>query len=322
MNNRAVLVTGATGFIGKYVVSHLLDEGLRIFALVPEGEEYFPPANKAIEVIKGDITGPLQIPSAVDSIYHCAGVIMREEEMEKVNVRGTQNISEAAIANNCRLIHLSSAGVVGKTNKQTINEETPCRPDSLYEKTKLRAEEIVIQGIGRGLKAQVLRPTIVFGTGRAPENDSFLQLVRAIAAGNYRHIRGGNGIYNIIYAGEVARAMCALDDDAIPNGSVFIINTPLRFSEFASIISATAGKETIKIGNIPYAAALTAAAAFSLLHLLTGKKRGLTFSRLRALTERRSFPQDRLIHETPYRPLHTVQEYLKEVCIEYGIAPH
>ena len=322
MKNRAVLVTGATGFIGKYVISHLLDEGLRIFALVPEGEEYLPPANKAVEVVKGDITDRLHIPAGVSSIYHCAGVIMKEEEMERVNVRGTQNVVEAAIERGCRLIHLSSAGVVGKTNKKTINEETPCRPDSLYEKTKLRAEEIVRQGIGRGLKAQILRPTIVFGTGRAPEDDSFLQLIRSIASGRYRNIRGGSGIYNIVYAGEVARTMFALDDDAIRNGSVFIINTPLRFFEFASIISATAGKDNVKTGNIPYVAALTAAAVFSLLHLLTGKKRGLTFSRLNALTERRTFSQDRLVHETAYRPLHTVAEYLKKVCMEYGVAPH
>ncbi len=322
MKNRAVLVTGATGFIGKYVVSHLLEEELRIFALVPDGEDYTPPENRDIEIIRGDITGPLRIPAEVSAIYHCAGVIKREELMEPVNVQGTQNVVEAAIADNCRLIHLSSAGVVGNTKEKIVDEETPCNPDNLYEKTKFRAEEIIRQGIGKGLKAQILRPTIVFGTGRAPEDDSFLQLIRAITAGNYRNIRGGSGIYNIIYAGEVARAMSALDDDAVPNGGVFIINTPLRFAEFASIIYSAAGKDNIKVGNIPYAAALAAAAAFSLLSLLTGRKRSLTFSRLKALTERRTFSQDRLLNETPYRPLHSVKEYLKKVCEEYGITPH
>ncbi|MDD5006774.1 MAG: NAD-dependent epimerase/dehydratase family protein [Syntrophorhabdaceae bacterium] len=322
MKDRTVLVTGATGFIGRYVVSHLLDEGLRIFALVPEGEEYFPPENKAVEVVRGDITDRLHIPAGVSAIYHCAGVITMVEEMERVNVRGTQNVVEAAIANNCRLIHLSSAGVVGKTNNKTINEETPCRPDSLYEKTKLRAEEIVRHGINKGLRAQILRPTIVFGAGRAPGDDSFFQLISVIATNNYRHIRGGSGIYNIVNAGEVARAMFALDNDAIPSGSVFIINTPIRFFEFASIISGAVGKDNAKIGNIPYAAALTAAAIFSLLRLLTGKKRGLTYSRLKALTDSRTFSQDRLIHETTYRPLHSVAEYLKKVCEEYRITPN
>lgn len=322
MKSRAVLVTGATGFIGRYVVPHLLDEGLRVLALIPEGENYTFPADKAVETVKGDITGTLQIPAEVSAIYHCAGVIKREELMETVNVRGTQNVVDAAIGHNCRLIHLSSAGVVGNTKEKVVNEETPCNPDSLYEKTKFRAEEIIGQGINRGLKAQILRPTIVFGTGRAPQDDSFLQLIRTIAAGNYRNIRGGSGIYNIVYAGEVARAMSALDDDAVPNGGAFIINTPLSFSEFAPIIYSAAGKDNIKVGNIPYAAALGAAAAFSLLSLLTGRKRSLTFSRLKALTERRTFSQDRLLNETPYRPIHSVQEYLKKVCEEYGITPH
>lgn len=320
MKSRAVLVTGATGFIGRYVVSHLLDEGLRVFALIPEGENYIFPADKAVETVKGDITGPLRIPAEVSAIYHCAGVIKREELMEPVNVQGTQNIVEAAIEHNCRLIHLSSAGVVGNTKEKTINEETPCYPDSLYEKTKYKAEEVIRQGINRGLKAQILRPTIVFGTGRAPQDDSFLQLIRSIASDNYRNIRGGSGIYNIVYSGEVARAMTALDDDAVPNGSVFIINTPLRFSEFASIVCSSAGKDKAKIGNIPYAAALSAAAIFSLLHLLTGRKRGLTFSRLKALTEKRIFSQDRLVRETAYREFHTVHEYLKKVCQEYRLA--
>ena len=106
MKNRAVLVTGATGFIGKYVVSHLLEEGLRIFVLVPDGEDYTPPENRDVEIIRGDITGPLRIPDEVSAIYHCAGVIKREELMEPVNVRGTRNVVEAAIGHNCRLIHL------------------------------------------------------------------------------------------------------------------------------------------------------------------------------------------------------------------------
>ncbi len=322
MKDRAVLVTGATGFIGRYVVSHLLGAGLRVFALIPEGEDHPFYTEGAVEVIRGDITEPLQIPAEVGAIYHCAGVIKRDGEMERVNVQGTQNIVEAAIAHYCRLIHLSSAGVVGDTKEKIIDEKTPCNPDSLYEKTKFMAEKVIREAIARGLKAQILRPTIVFGTGRAPGDDSFLQLIRAITVGNYRNISRGNGIYNIVYAGEVARAMHALDDDAIPNGGIFIINTPICFAEFASTICIVAGKDNMKIGNIPYVAALGAAAAFSSLSLLTGRKRSLTFSRLKALTERRTFSQDRLVLETPYRPLHTVHEYLKKVCIEYGLTSH
>ena len=163
----------------------------------------------------------------------------------------------------------------------------------------------------------MLRPTTVFGEGREPEKDSFLQLMRSVIAGRYRHIRKGRGIYNIVYAGEVAHAMFVLDDDNIPNGKAYFINTPVSFSEFASIVSKSIKKSKKKIGNIPYLVALTAAIIFSFMELLTGMKRGLTLSRLKALTDIKVFSQERLLNETGYRPFHKVDEYLEQLCNKY-----
>lgn len=318
MDNRAVLVTGATGFIGRYVIAYLLNEGLRVYALTRTGDVRSRPfLNSGVEIVNGDITGRLAIPDEISTIYHCAGVITGEDRMWQVNVQGTKNIVECAIEHNCRLIYLSSAGVVGRTKKKNIDETTPCNPENLYEMTKYKAEEIVGEGIEKGLKAQILRPATVFGKGREPEKDSFFQLIRAIATGRYRHINKGRGIYNIIYAGEVAHAMFVLDNDSIPNGRVYIINTPVSFSEFSSIVSGSVKNNEGKIGNIPYIWAFTAAAVFSLMQLLTGKKRGLTFSRLKALTDTRVFSQERLLREINYRPFYSVDEYLKQLCDEY-----
>jgi nucleoside-diphosphate-sugar epimerase len=317
MKKRTVLVTGATGFIGRYVTACLVREGLRVLALTRKKDAGSDFTNSDVEIINGDITNKLIIPDEVSTIYHCAGVIEGEDNMRPVNVLGTQNVVEAAVDRACRLILLSSAGVVGRTAKKIVDEESPCKPDNLYETTKYEAEEIVRQEIKRGLKAQILRPTTVFGEGRQPGKDSFLQLIRSIIKGRYRHIRKGKGIYNIIFAGEVARAMFALDNDNIPNGKVYLINTPVSFSEFASIVSKSVGNNKEKIGNIPYIVAYTAAAVFSLMELFTGKKTGLTFSRLKALTDIRVFSQERLVNETDYSPFYRVDEYLEQLCSKY-----
>ncbi|MCX5807566.1 MAG: NAD-dependent epimerase/dehydratase family protein [Proteobacteria bacterium] len=314
MKKEAVLVTGATGFIGKYVVENLLDEDFIVYALTRTNN---PVLNKNVEIIKGDITESFIVPDEVGKIYHCAGVISEKMRMWPVNVQGTKNIVDAAIEHNCKLIHLSSAGVIGKASNKNINEETPCNPRSLYEKTKFEAEEVVREGIKRGLRAQMLRPTIVFGEGREPEKDSLLQLLRTIVSGRYRHISKGRGVYNIVYAGEVARAMHVLGNDSITNGRVFFINTPLSFSEFASIVYRSVKKNEKNIGNIPYVLAFGAAFAFSFLQLITGKKRGLTFSRLKALTDASIISQERMLNETGYKPLYGVDEYLKQLCAEY-----
>jgi nucleoside-diphosphate-sugar epimerase len=317
MNKRVALVTGATGFIGKYVITCLLNEGMRVFALTRTRDAINSLLDGGVEIVNGDITDKFAIPVEVNTIYHCAGVIADEEKMRPVNILGTKNIVEAALEYSCRLIHLSSAGVVGMTKRKRVDETTSCNPENLYEITKYEAEKIVLKGIERGLKAQILRPTIVFGKGREPQKDSFLQLIRTIAAGRYRHINKGRGIYNIVYAGEVARAMFALDNDNIPNGKVYFINTPVSFSEFALIVLGSIKDNNEKIGNIPYSIAFTAAIVFSLMQILTEKKRGLTFSRLKALTEARIFSQERLLNETDYRPSCSVDEYLKQICCEY-----
>ncbi len=319
MKKKAVLVTGATGFIGRYVVDHLLDNDLHVFVFTRNTGNnslcFFKESK--IDVVNGDITESLNIPKEVETIYHCAGIINRENEMWPVNVLGTRNVVEAAIKQNALLIHLSSAGVIGGTKKINIDENTECNPENLYEKTKFEAEQIVSKGIEKGLKARILRPTTVFGTGREPYKDSFLQLIRSILAGRYMNIRKGKGVYNIVYAGEVARAMLCMDNDNIPDGRIYFINTPLFFSDFAFIVKNCVDSKNNKIRNISHGTAIAIAALFTLLSAATGKKRGLTFSRLKALTDIRIFSQDRLVNETEYRPLCNVDEYLVKMCNEY-----
>lgn len=312
--DRAVLVTGGTGFIGRYLVANLLQDGLTVYVLTRDPGSYAAP-HKRVKLIAGDLARLPDLPDEISSVYHCAGVINNEDLMEDVNVFGTRKIVEAAMKRGCRLIHLSSAGVVGMTRSDHIDEETECRPRSIYEKTKLEAEKIVLEGVAMGLKAQVLRPTIVFGSGRNPVKDSFLHLVSAVKSGRYRNI--GSGIYNLIHASEVVFAMRALDNDIVPNAGVYFINTPIKFSEFSMIVKAATTGKTDRVASIPYPVAYCAAALFSMLSVVTGARMPLTLSRLKALTDTRTFSQERLLKSTSYRPLFGVDHYIRQVCKEY-----
>lgn len=316
MDKKSVLVTGATGFIGKHLIANLLNEGLSVYALTRKSNCELS-SDERIKIIVGDITEKVNLPADVKTIYHCAGVISDEEQMEKVNVYGTQKIVEAALKQNCRLIHLSSAGVVGKCREDYIDENIECHPQNLYEQTKFKAEEIVKKGIDRGLKAQILRPTIVFGIGRDSSKDSFFQLVKAIKAGHYKNIKNGSGIYNIIHVNEVVSAMRALDSDDIPNGRIYFINSPISFSEFSAVVRTATTGEKGKVDNIPYPIAFMAATVFSALSAITGKKMPLTFSRLRALTNKKAFSQNRILEMTSYRPLLAAEDYIRQICKEY-----
>jgi len=317
-DTKTVFVTGATGFIGRYLVDSLINEGFRVYVFTRNPGRYATQGER-VKIITGDITQRIDLPGEIDVVYHCAGVISREDLMEDVNVHGTRMIADAALRRNCRLVHLSSAGVVGKTQeKNNIDEYTVCRPQSLYEKTKLEAERVIKERVALGLKAQVLRPTIVFGAGRDPAKDSFFHLIAAIKSGRYRNIGSGGGIYNIIHVSEVVHAMHALDNDGIPNGGSYFINTPISFREFASVVRAATTGKADGAPTIPYSAAYCIAVLFSALSTVTGRKMPLTISRLKALTDKRTFSQEHLLNATGYRQLFSIDHYIKQVCQEYA----
>lgn len=315
MGKEAVLITGATGFIGIYLAASLVNDGLNVYALTRR-RNYDAGLDKRIRLVVGDIAEDIALPDEVTTIYHCAGVISQEDQMEKVNVYGTKRIVETALKRNCRLIHLSSAGVVGQIKKKHVDEDVECTPQSTYETTKLRAEEVVKEGVSQGLKAQILRPTIVFGIGRNPAADSFLQLIKSIKSGRYRHIGSGRGIYNLIHANEVVRALRTLDADDIPNGGTYFINNPISFSRFSEVVRDALHKPGDTPG-IPRPVAFCVAALFSAVTLVTGRKMPLTFARLRALMDKRIFSQKHLLETTSYKPLLTVEDYVRQVCAEY-----
>ena len=293
----------------------MLESDFKVWALSRKSAQECGFENK-VQVLTGDICSSIYLPADIQCIYHCAGVIDDEKRMQAVNTEGTRRIVDLALKKGCRLVHLSSAGVVGRTRVNIIDETTPCLPGSLYERSKLEAEQIVFEGIIKGLQAQILRPTIIFGgMGRKPERDSFLQLIQAMLSGKYRQI--GNGIYNIIHVEEVVRAMLVLSDDTLENGGTYFINTPFPYAEMFSIISRLSGSSEKAAKNLPYPVAWCAALLLSSMSMITGRPAPLTFSRLTALTNRKVFLQQRLEQLIGYRTLKSVEEYIEKAFWEY-----
>ena len=261
MEKRQIFLTGATGFVGRRLLTNLLNDNISVVAMTRQKEPDILKYKTGtyggkLQFFRSDIRNKINLPAGITSIYHCAGVIFQEGKMQEVNVERTRRVVKAALERGCRLIHLSSAGVIGKSKNRLIDENTICKPRDVYELSKYEAEKIVLDGIANGLQAQILRPTIIFGAGRKENQDSFLHLLRAMKRGTYRNI--GNGIYNLIHVNEVVQVMRMLDSDAIPNGGIYFINTPIYFRDMDGIVKkATTGKSEESL-NIPYGAAVLA----------------------------------------------------------------
>jgi UDP-glucose 4-epimerase len=169
-----VLVTGATGFIGREVVRHLAASGWRVRAAargVPEGL-----AGPGIECcslpdLKQIVWRPLL--GGVTHVVHLAGIAHATTEIPEaiymeVNAHSVQRLAQAARAAGAKRIVLMSSvrAQTGPVSDRLVTESDPPRPTDAYGRSKLAAEEALAEVLaGSATEWTALRPVLVYGSG-------------------------------------------------------------------------------------------------------------------------------------------------------------
>ncbi len=174
-----LLVTGATGFVGKATVRRLLEQGKRPRALARPSERVQSLKELGIDVVVGDVADGMVVERAmrgVEAVIHCAarmGTKGTWAEFHRDSVVGTENVVRAAhSAGVKRLIYVSSLGVYGTpANGDRITEATPYdgSPEERgsYSRAKIEAERLVLQFAREtGLPVTTFRPGFIYGRGR------------------------------------------------------------------------------------------------------------------------------------------------------------
>lgn len=188
-----VLVTGATGFVGRSLCERLLASGWNVRVAVRPGSEGRSPAGVTACPAPG-ISAAVDWPAAldgVDAIVHLAARVhvMRETavdslaEFRRVNVEGTRGLARAAAeAGVRRLVFTSTLKVHGESSgERGFSESDPPQPADPYAVSKWEAEQALHEIAGRtGLEAVILRPPLVYGPG---VKGNFLRLMDWIARG-------------------------------------------------------------------------------------------------------------------------------------------
>ncbi len=238
LGQRRVLVTGATGFIGGRVVEKLHREhSARVRALVRDLPRAVRVARFPVELVPGDVTDAASVQDAArgcDVVIHCAyGNRGDAEERHRVNVDGTRNVLEAALASGAaRVVHLSTVMVYGVPDDGTLDETAPRRRcGDRYADTKLEAEELVLRyHHDRGLPVSVIQPTAVYG----PFAPSWTERVlKQLTTGLVPLVNGGSGVLNTVYVDDAADAvlLAAVREEAV--GEAFLISgAAVTYGEF------------------------------------------------------------------------------------------
>ncbi len=177
---KKVLITGATGFVGRHLAEHFLAKGYQVTGLCRHAH-----AKKSrISLIKVDMTDPRQIKAAVsasrpDWIFHLAAqsIARSSWEMEKetltVNTAGTIHLLNAVrqSAPKARILFASSNHVYGKIiyNKETLTEHDLMWPENPYGASKALAELACRDFISRfGIHVIIVRAFNQTGRGQLP----------------------------------------------------------------------------------------------------------------------------------------------------------
>lgn len=180
VGQRRILVTGASGFIGKELCRALVERGDQVVGLVRSPVDFSLPG---VEFRVQDLEEPFdanQLVENSDIVIHLAGKAhgkggadqQDSEAFERSNVRPTMQLAEAAVASGVRhFVFLSSIGVNGdRTNGDPITESSPECPHADYAWSKLHAETVLKDSLSGGqITYSIIRPTLVYGDG-APGN--------------------------------------------------------------------------------------------------------------------------------------------------------
>ncbi len=189
------LVIGAAGFVGKYLVEHLLEQGDQVYAgTLKEPIPQLPDTTFSVDITDAGSTAELIQRSRPEVVYHLAGISFvpeAEQNFDKtllVNVGGTNNVLRQAhlFSKETKVVFVSSAEVYGQVRPDDlpIRETTPLRPANNYSLSKRMAELLAERYVRQGaLRCTIVRPFNHIGPGQDPRfvASSFAQQLARIA---------------------------------------------------------------------------------------------------------------------------------------------
>lgn len=169
----SVLITGGAGFLGYHLAGGLADRvrGLALMDIAPFVAEEYPPGARLLEadVRDADAVGRIVADDGYDVVIHTAAALplWKRDDIFAVNVNGTRNVLEAALASGVRrVVFISSTAVYGVPEKHPIEEDDPLIGVGPYGESKILAERVCEAYRDRGLCVPIIRPKTFIGTGR------------------------------------------------------------------------------------------------------------------------------------------------------------
>jgi 2-alkyl-3-oxoalkanoate reductase len=253
-----ILVTGGTGFTGAALVLKLRELGHAVRSLDNQKGIRFDDLKKAgVEILTGSITDMDTVKAAVrnvDVVFHLAAAFREinvpDNHYYAVNVAGTRNVMEAAIAQKVKkVVYCSTQGVHGHIHNAPGDETSPIAPADYYQETKYLGEEVVMEYARSGFPTTILRPTAIYGPG---DPGRFLMIFKWVNRGFFPMFGDGKTYYHPLYIDNLVDAFVLSMQIDKCNGDAFIIADE-HYHSIAELVARTgqALGKAVKIAYFP-----------------------------------------------------------------------
>lgn len=242
-------VTGGSGFVGGHLIDRLVADGHAVVALARSSAASEAVASRGAEPFEGDLIDGDLGPgvSGSDVVFHAAAWVGSggdPTEVWRVNVDGTRNLLDAAVAAGARrfvLVSTESVLLDGRSLEQ-VNETMPVPTDghlSPYAASKAAAERLVLGT--EDIEAVAVRPRLVWGPG---DTTWLPGLVAKVESGVFRWVDGGRHLGSTCHVHNLVEALVLAAERGRPGEAYFVTDgQPRTFREFAGAYLATAGVE-------------------------------------------------------------------------------
>jgi nucleoside-diphosphate-sugar epimerase len=241
------LVTGATGFIGSYLLPLLVNEGRAVRVLARRPETLAAALRRRVEVVAGDVRDGAAVRRAVEgagTVLHLAACakawVHDRNEYRAVNVEAVETLLEAAATSGVeRLVHVSTILTLPPFAPAAVTDGA--RGPTPYETTKRDGERLVESYAASGRHAVIVHPTRVFGPGPLTDANAVSRAIALYLGGRLRVRLADHGVQaNYVYVADVAEGIRQAARGS--SGTHYVLGGDnVSFELFLALVSEIAG---------------------------------------------------------------------------------